>query len=99
MKTPMNALMKILLLLSALSCLTACGTLSTASVVDTRARTAHVSESVKRACAEPVQIPAGIARAEEWRLWGRDRQALVDCAALNAAKGEAISALEGQGAR
>ncbi|MCL6708610.1 hypothetical protein M8R20_16575 [Pseudomonas sp. R2.Fl] len=54
---------------------------------------------MKRDCQAPVAIPPGLGREEGWRLWGQDRQALVDCGALNAAKAQAIEALEGQGAK
>lgn len=51
-----------------------------------------------RNCAIPVLIPAGASRPTEYRLWAQDREALVDCGALNAAKGRTITALTGQGA-
>lgn len=43
-------------------------------------------------------IPEGASADGLWRLWGADRQALADCAALNEAKREAIRALQSQGA-
>lgn len=49
-----------------------------------------------RGCVDPVLIPAGTDRNAEYRLWGRDRQALADCKALDAAKGRTIMALTGQ---
>ena len=69
------------------------------SAVDEGRALAHVSESVKRDCAPLVVIPPGTTREDEWVLWGRDRQAFVDCRALNAAKGVAIEALERQVAK
>ncbi|WP_429925041.1 hypothetical protein ACQY1H_06680 [Agrobacterium vitis] len=46
-------------------------------------------------CAGPAFIPAGADREKEYRLWGQDRKALVDCRALNTAKADTINALQG----
>lgn len=86
----------LLLALPVLLSLKGCETLSTAS--DAEAKSPHVSASVMRNCAIPVLIPAGASRPTEYRLWAQDREALVDCGALNAAKGRTITALTGQGA-
>lgn len=80
----------------ALLFLSGCGTLSTASAVDTRPRLAHVPESVMRDCDPATYIPAGADQDVRYRLWGQDRQALADCRALNAAKGAVIRAYQGQ---
>jgi len=90
------ALAALVLSLPALLSLKGCETLSTPS--DAEPRTAHVSASIRQGCADPVFIPAGIDRNAEYRLWGQDRIALVDCKQRDAAKGKAIDALTGQGA-
>ncbi|MGV1896703.1 hypothetical protein GOZ97_00055 [Agrobacterium vitis] len=45
-------------------------------------------------CDAPVFIPDGTDRTAEYRLWGRDRKALADCRATNAAKADTINALQ-----
>ncbi len=50
-----------------------------------------------RDCDPATYIPAGADEDVQYRLWGQDRKALEDCQALNAAKGAAIRAYQGQG--
>ncbi|BCH59760.1 hypothetical protein RvVAR0630_23840 [Agrobacterium vitis] len=84
-------------LLPALLCLTGCETLSTPLAQPTADRKASVSASIMVDCDAPVFIPAGTDRTAEYRLWGRDRKALADCRATNAAKADTINALQGGG--
>ena len=74
-----------------------CETLSTPSAQPTADRKATVSAGIMADCMAPVFIPAGADREKEYRLWGQDRKALVDCRALNAAKANTINALQGDG--
>lgn len=85
--------MKILLVCAAALALSGCWLTDRHSVLPPI--TAHIPQSLKRACAGVVNIPdRDLTEADVARLWAQDRRSLSICARRHGALAKAASVLE-----